>query len=100
MPIYEYSCNSCRRGFEVEQGFNDDRLTTCEACGGILKRVFHPVGIVLKGSGFYATDNRGRSKGASKEPAKTGDTSPSSSTTQPESKPASKKSGGKDAAAS
>ena len=36
----------------------DPPLTTCEHCGGALKKVFHPVGIVLKGSGFYSTDNR------------------------------------------
>ena len=58
MPTYEYACTSCGRRFEVVQSFSDAPLTECEECGGALKKVFHPVGIVLKGSGFYATDNR------------------------------------------
>lgn len=62
MPTYEYACSSCRRRFDVVQSFTDEALTVCEECGGALKRVYHPVGVVLKGSGFYATDNR--SKGA------------------------------------
>lgn len=62
MPLYEYACTSCGRHFDVQQSFSDAPLQTCEECGGKLKRVFHPVGIVLKGSGFYATDNRGGKK--------------------------------------
>ena len=58
MPTYEYRCSSCGRTFEVVQSFSDAPLTTCEVCSGELKRVFHPVGILLKGSGFYSTDNR------------------------------------------
>jgi putative FmdB family regulatory protein len=60
MPTYEYACTSCRRRFEIVQKFSDAPLTTCEECGGMLKRVFHPVGVVLKGPGFYSTDNRGK----------------------------------------
>lgn len=48
----------CGRHIEVVQSFSDEPLRTCDNCGGPLKRVFHPVGIVLKGSGFYSTDNR------------------------------------------
>jgi len=57
MPTYEYRCEN---GHTVEavQSFSDEPLTICPECGGRLRRVFHPVGIVLKGSGFYATDNR------------------------------------------
>ncbi len=58
MPTYEYACTDCKRHTEVVQSFTDPPLTTCEHCGGTLKKVFHPVGIVLKGSGFYSTDNR------------------------------------------
>ncbi|MHB8513500.1 MAG: FmdB family zinc ribbon protein [Actinomycetota bacterium] len=65
MPTYEYVCSSCRRHTEAQQRFSDPPLTECPYCGGVLKRVFHPVGIVLKGSGFYSTDNRsGKSKTA------------------------------------
>lgn len=58
MPTYEYACMQCGRHIEVVQSFSDEPLRTCDECGGPLKRVFHPVGIVLKGSGFYSTDNR------------------------------------------
>ena len=58
MPTYEYRCDACGRRLEVVQRFSDAPLTACEDCGGALRRVFHPVGVVLKGSGFYATDSR------------------------------------------
>lgn len=58
MPTYEYACRSCKRHTEAVQSFTDPPLTECPHCGGELKRVFHPVGILLKGSGFYSTDNR------------------------------------------
>ena len=59
MPIYVYNCASCNSDIEKRQGFNDAPLTTCEACGGDLRRVLQPVGIIFKGSGFYVTDSRG-----------------------------------------
>jgi putative FmdB family regulatory protein len=62
MPTYEYECLSCGRRTEVVQRFSDEPLRECPHCGGPLRRVFHPVGIVLKGSGFYSTDNRAGSK--------------------------------------
>src|SRR6476661_6291048 len=58
MPTYEYACQSCGRHVEVFQKFSEDSLTTCEVCGGPLRKVFHPAGILFKGSGFYATDSR------------------------------------------
>jgi putative FmdB family regulatory protein len=58
MPTYEYRCKDCGRHLEVVQSFTDDPLTVCPNCKGILKKVFSPVGIVLKGSGFYRTDSR------------------------------------------
>lgn len=58
MPTYEYACANCHRHTEVEQRITDPPLAECPHCGGKLRRVFHPVGIVLKGSGFYSTDNR------------------------------------------
>jgi putative FmdB family regulatory protein len=63
MPTYEYECTSCGRHIEVFQRFTEDALTTCAACGGALRKVFHPAGIVFKGSGFYATDSRSGGKG-------------------------------------
>lgn len=64
MPTYEYECTACGQHMEVFQRFSEDALTTCGVCGGTLRKVFHPAGIVFKGSGFYATDSRA--------PAKTG----------------------------
>lgn len=58
MPTYEYACTSCGEQLEVVQRFSDDPLTVCPACGGALRKVFSPVGIVFKGSGFYRTDSR------------------------------------------
>ena len=61
MPTYEYRCEGCGRTVEVVQSFADAPLTTCEACKGALRKVFAPVGIVFKGSGFYKTDSRSSS---------------------------------------
>ena len=62
MPTYEYACTSCGNRFEIFQRIDDDPVTVCEACGGALRKVFHPAGIVFKGSGFYATDSRSKKK--------------------------------------
>ena len=61
MPTYEYECTVCGQHIEVFQRFSEDALTTCGVCGGKLRKVFHPAGIVFKGSGFYATDSRSKS---------------------------------------
>ena len=58
MPLYEYACNSCNSHLEVKQSFSDAPLTVHEGCGGQLKRLLRPVGIVFKGSGWYVTDSR------------------------------------------
>ena len=59
MPTYEYECQSCHERVEAVQRFHDPALTTCEHCGGELRKVFSAVGIVFKGSGFYKNDSRG-----------------------------------------
>lgn len=61
MPTYEYACSACSRRLEVFQRFSEDPLVECQECGGDLRRVFHPVGILFKGSGFYSTDARAKS---------------------------------------
>ncbi|NBO45789.1 MAG: hypothetical protein EBU85_02015, partial [Actinobacteria bacterium] len=67
MPTYQYRCTGCDASLEVVQSFTDDALTTCEACGGALRKVFSGVGVVFKGSGFYRNDSRaGAGSGASK----------------------------------
>jgi putative FmdB family regulatory protein len=65
MPTYEYVCRSCGNHVEVYQRFSDPPLTECGVCGGPLRKVFHPAGILFKGSGFYATDSRRRSASTS-----------------------------------
>ena len=56
MPIYEYACTACGERTEARQGFDDPPLDTCERCGGKLRKLYSPVGVVFKGSGFYSTD--------------------------------------------
>jgi putative FmdB family regulatory protein len=58
VPTYQYACTECGEQIEMVQKFSDDPLTVCPVCGGRLRKVFSPVGIVFKGSGFYRTDSR------------------------------------------
>ncbi len=60
MPTYGYECLSCQNQFEVFQSIKDDPLTTCESCGGSLRKRVYPVGIAFKGSGFYVNDYAGK----------------------------------------
>jgi putative FmdB family regulatory protein len=60
MPTYEYACTECGDRTEVVQSISDAPMTTCTVCGGALRKVFSPVGIVFKGSGFYRTDSRAK----------------------------------------
>jgi len=70
MPTYEYACTRCGQHVEVFQRLSEEPLTTCGACGGPLRKVFHPAGIVFKGSGFYATDEKkGQKRGEKKDAA-------------------------------
>jgi putative FmdB family regulatory protein len=62
MPTYQYRCTACGQELEVVQKFTDDALTECPECSGNLRKVFNAVGVVFKGSGFYATDNRTKGK--------------------------------------
>jgi len=56
MPTYTYRCQRCGEEIEAFQSMSDPPLKRCRSCRGALRRTFHPVGIVLKGSGFYKTD--------------------------------------------
>jgi putative FmdB family regulatory protein len=62
MPTYQYRCQDCTSQLEVVQKFTDDPLTECPSCEGTLRKVYSAVGVVFKGSGFYATDSRAASK--------------------------------------
>ena len=115
MPTYEYACAECGERLEAVQKFSDDPLTECPACQGRLRKVFSPVGIVFKGSGFYRTDSRSSSSvngskvnGSSADSSAAGekpsgaDAKPSSSdsgSSGTDSKPAKKPGSGKSSAA-
>ena len=84
MPTYQYRCTECATELEAVQKFTDPPLTVCPQCEGDLRKVFSAVGVVFKGSGFYATDNRAKAKtsagsspDAKKSDAKGTDGSPS-----------------------
>lgn len=84
MPIYTYRCENCGVQFDRQQKFSDPVLTRCPECNKkTLRKVYQPVGIVFKGSGFYATDHRSpsgshppnshKSEGESKSSSESGD---------------------------
>jgi putative FmdB family regulatory protein len=93
MPVYTYRCESCGVQFEKTQKFSDSPLTRCPECGKKeLRKVYTPVGIVFKGSGFYSTDNRspsgqGRSSSSHSED-KSSSTESKAAETTPAAKPA------------
>ncbi|MEZ5232176.1 MAG: FmdB family zinc ribbon protein [Acidimicrobiales bacterium] len=101
MPTYVYKCLECSQQFDVQQSFSDATLTehTCPSCGQPrpVRKVFTPVGVTFKGSGFYKTDSRGSgsksagssggnggASGSSSE-SSSSDSAPSSSSTSSES---------------
>jgi putative FmdB family regulatory protein len=77
MPTYEYRCAKCGEDLEVYQSFSEEPLKKHAGCGGKLTKVLSSVGIVLKGSGFYKTDNResGSARKAREEASGGGDSS-------------------------
>ena len=94
MPIYTYQCENCGVRFEQRQKFSDEPLKQCPECNqNDLRKVYLPVGIVFKGSGFYATDNRSPSGGKrkGKKSEKNDETLTSTSETKTEKKTSEKK---------
>ena len=91
MPTYEYACTDCGEHVEVVQSMSAEPLTTCSVCGGRLRKVFSPIGVVFKGSGFYRTDSRASSRaadgGTRGKESKKADSSSSSDTASSKSKP-------------
>lgn len=61
MPTYDYQCRSCGTIIEIIHPMIEDGPSTCEVCGGEMRRILHPAGIIFKGSGFYKTDSRSAS---------------------------------------
>jgi putative FmdB family regulatory protein len=66
MPTYAYECEKCSHKFEIEQKISDPPRKRCPECRGKVFRVIHPVGHILKGSGFYRTDYRSEDYSKSK----------------------------------
>src|SRR3712207_6311528 len=89
MPLYEYRCENGHT-FEVMQKMSDDPVSVCEECGAPVQRVFHPVAVHFKGSGFYNTDYGKQRRGG----AASGDDGGSSSSSSSESKSSESSSGG------
>lgn len=90
MPLYEYQCGTCGVRFERRQHINDEPVKICPECGGDVRRLIQPVGIIFKGSGFYVTDNRAKSstsgKKSTKKTSKTSEESKSTGESKTESK--------------
>ena len=90
MPIYEYRCEHGHT-FEVMQRMSDDPLVSCQTCDAPVQRVFHPVAVHFKGSGFYNTDYGTRRRAretaeASKSESSSSSDSSKSSDSKPEKK--------------
>ena len=79
VPTYDYRCDRCERTFEVRQRISAEPLTTCEGCGGPIRRLLAATPFILKGGGWYVTDypSEGRKKGMEAEKKSSGDAAPS-----------------------
>ncbi len=106
MPTYHYRCAACENRFDAFQKFSEDPLTDCPECGGSVKRVIQPVGVVFKGSGWYINDSRkAPAESSTESSAKSSETKASDkadkakSTDSTETKPVAAKSEAKPAAA-
>jgi putative FmdB family regulatory protein len=88
MPTYEYECLGCRRVFEVRQRISEAPLTTCDACGGEVRRLLSPAPFILKGEGWYVTDYPSSARKKALASEKGGDAPPS------DAKPSGEKSSG------
>lgn len=69
MPTYEFECSDCGDRFDIILNINEPQPALCARCGGALGKVFHPIGIIFKGSGYYVNDNKTAINGAAKPPA-------------------------------
>lgn len=92
MPTYEYACTACGERTEAKQSFTDPPLEVCTICGGKLRKLYSPVGIVFKGSGFYSTDAKKKAAGSTSD--KRGDSSKAASKSDGKSEPKKKESSG------
>jgi putative FmdB family regulatory protein len=72
VPTYSYRCTECGTAFDIQQSFSDASLTVCPTCGGVLRKVFSPIGVSFTGSGFYRNDSRAKPGGEKGAPEKGG----------------------------
>ncbi len=86
MPIYEYQCRKCGRQFEAFQGITEPDLKTCRFCKGKVQKMMSLSSFSLKGTGWYATDYKGKKPQAAK-PAHTETTAGESKLSSSESSP-------------
>jgi putative FmdB family regulatory protein len=90
LPIYEYKCAN-GHVFETVQSMSDGPVTECEVCGAPVERVYHPIAVHFKGSGFYSTDYGSKKKGSDaakeKESSKSSDSSSDSGSKSKDAKP-------------
>jgi putative FmdB family regulatory protein len=73
VPTYDYQCRSCGDIVEVIHSMLEDGPSVCERCGGELRRVFYPSGIIFKGRGFYKTDSRSTSSASASPSSRSSD---------------------------
>ena len=96
MPIYEYRCPNGHQ-FEVFQSMSDEPVSLCEVCGAPVERVFRPVAVHFKGSGFYTTDYARKTKAAASsdgsKDSSASDSKSESKSSDAEKKPAASSSG-------
>ena len=92
MPIYEYTCNKCGKQFEAFQGITDPELKSCKFCKGKVQKMMSLSSFSLKGSGWYATDYKGKKPGAParKKPTEAGESSSATETAKTETATAAK----------
>jgi putative FmdB family regulatory protein len=88
MPIYEYRCRNGHT-FEVIQSMSDEPVEACEVCGAPVERVFHPVAVHFKGSGFYSTDYAKKAKAGAGKDGSSGESGSSESSKPGDAKPSS-----------
>jgi putative FmdB family regulatory protein len=86
MPTYGYECKTCKAQFETFQRITEDPLTTHDGCGGELRRLLYPVGIVFKGPGFYVNDYAKSTKKDDSSTAKTETKAEAKTESKPETK--------------
>ena len=85
MPTYEYHCDGCGRDFEVRQRISEAALTTCDVCGGSVRRLISAAPFILKGEGWYVTDYPSAARKKAMESEKGGDSKPAAAPEKSES---------------